>query len=399
MAKDELFKTVSFGGYDKAIVDEYVAETNRSHQNDVADLKTTIGKLSETVRSLQVAKEQVKTAASEDIEKLKLELESSFEQNDAVKRQLNAQTAEKEALQSELNAKQEEIADLQTKLDERIAMCIDLNRQLDEQRELTDEATRSGGDRLAAVQMAEAMARQESATTALREEYETKMQALRDEQSRTIEELREEYEAQISRIMAETEEKNGEYAGMAQELEAMREKEASYAGKYEAISKTLIEARERADQVVAAAEEESRRIAAQAEEERAELIQTTTQIQDEKMAQTEAECNELLQVTREQCQKMLSEAERQAAMIRLHVQEQCDNVNAHMETMMLTIDELARACNRTREIAAKGFAEFQEEEEMTAAEASDEETDMQAMDEDVQEAQASEYGNDDLNEI
>ncbi len=74
MAKDEMFKTVSFGGYDKAIVDEYVMQTNRSHQNDIADLKTTIGKLSETVRTLQTAKEQVKTAASEDIENLKLEL-------------------------------------------------------------------------------------------------------------------------------------------------------------------------------------------------------------------------------------------------------------------------------------------------------------------------------------
>ena len=98
MARDEMFKTVSFGGYDKSVVDEYVAETNRSHQNDIADLKTTIGKLSETVRTLQVAKEQVKTAASEDIEKLKLELESSFEQNDAVKQQLEAQIAEKEEL-------------------------------------------------------------------------------------------------------------------------------------------------------------------------------------------------------------------------------------------------------------------------------------------------------------
>ena len=135
MARDEMFKTVSFGGYDKAVVDEYVAETNRSHQNDIADLKTTIGKLSETVRSLQVAKEQVKSAASEDIEKLKLELQNAFEETDATKHKLETQISEKNALQASFDEKSMQADRLQKELEERTA---ELQKQLDDQKTRAD---------------------------------------------------------------------------------------------------------------------------------------------------------------------------------------------------------------------------------------------------------------------
>ena len=60
---------------------------------------------------------------------------------------------------------------------------------------------------------------------------------------------------------------------------------------------------------------------------------------------------------------MLAEAERQSAVIRIRVQEQCDNVNTYMEAMMMSIDNLAMACTKTREIANAGFSVFPKEEE------------------------------------
>ena len=39
MARDERFKTVSFGGYDKVSVDLYISDLHKSHQQDIADLK------------------------------------------------------------------------------------------------------------------------------------------------------------------------------------------------------------------------------------------------------------------------------------------------------------------------------------------------------------------------
>ena len=108
------------------------------------------------------------------------------------------------------------------------------------------------------------------------------------------------------------------------------------------------------------------------------MIQTTENTQAEKLAQTEAECDELTRVTkaeceelaqatRDECKSMIAETERQVYMIKLQVQEQCDNVNAYMESMFLSIDNLAAACNKTREIAAAGFSQFPQEEQAESA--------------------------------
>ena len=111
----------------------------------------------------------------------------------------------------------------------------------------------------------------------------------------------------------------------------------------------------------------------QTEEKCREMIRTTEDAQAEKLTQTEAECDELTRVTqaecdelaqgtREECKNMIAETERQVYMIKLQVQEQCDNVNSYMESMLLSIDNLAAACNKTREIAIAGFSQFPQEE-------------------------------------
>ena len=70
MARDERFKTVSFGGYDKVVVDQYINDLKKSHQQDIADLKQTISKLSETVKSLQLVKDSMNTESNQAIENM-----------------------------------------------------------------------------------------------------------------------------------------------------------------------------------------------------------------------------------------------------------------------------------------------------------------------------------------
>ena len=114
------------------------------------------------------------------------------------------------------------------------------------------------------------------------------------------------------------------------------------------------------------------------EEKCQEMIQTTEDTQAERLAQTEAECDELTRVTkaeceelaqatRDECKSMIAETERQVYLIKLQVQEQCDNVNAYMESMFLSIDNLAAACNKTREIANAGFSQFPQEKQAEIA--------------------------------
>ena len=68
MAKEERFKTVSFGGYEKAAVDTYIENMKQTHKQDIADLKQTISKLSETVKSLQLVKDSMSSENNQAIE-------------------------------------------------------------------------------------------------------------------------------------------------------------------------------------------------------------------------------------------------------------------------------------------------------------------------------------------
>ncbi len=71
MAREEMFKTVSFGGYDKKAVEDYIQDLKKNQLQDIADLKTTISKLSETVKNLQAMRESNSQDAKESVNNLK----------------------------------------------------------------------------------------------------------------------------------------------------------------------------------------------------------------------------------------------------------------------------------------------------------------------------------------
>ena len=68
---DAQFKTVSFGGYDKKAVDLYVEEMTAEHEREVADLKSNVMKLSETVKNLHTMREVNLNESSSTIDNLK----------------------------------------------------------------------------------------------------------------------------------------------------------------------------------------------------------------------------------------------------------------------------------------------------------------------------------------
>ena len=91
MAREERFKTVSFGGYDKATVDEYIDDLNKTHMQDIADLKQTISKLSETVKSLQLVKDSISSESNQAIENMQKYNESLQNELEKANRKLAEQ--------------------------------------------------------------------------------------------------------------------------------------------------------------------------------------------------------------------------------------------------------------------------------------------------------------------
>lgn len=84
------FKTVTFGGYDKASVDYYIEELKEKHNKEVEDLKANVSKLSEAVLSLKTMREVNMSESSKTIETLKKANEEQESELESLKEQVNA---------------------------------------------------------------------------------------------------------------------------------------------------------------------------------------------------------------------------------------------------------------------------------------------------------------------
>ena len=51
MARDEMFKTTSFGGYDKKVVEDYISDMKKEHQEKEQFLKVTVPKWLEKAKA------------------------------------------------------------------------------------------------------------------------------------------------------------------------------------------------------------------------------------------------------------------------------------------------------------------------------------------------------------
>ncbi len=127
MAKDtenqELFKKVSFGGYDKEQVDMYIAQLKQEHMSDIAGLKETIAKLSDTVRNLQQMRESNTSESKQTVDTLKKYTESLKQEIAEVRAEADQYKAKAENLEAQSASISTILIDSRKRADEMIAQA------------------------------------------------------------------------------------------------------------------------------------------------------------------------------------------------------------------------------------------------------------------------------------
>ncbi|MGN0395658.1 MAG: hypothetical protein ACI4EF_09850 [Coprococcus sp.] len=190
-----------------------------------------------------------------------------------------------------------------------------------------------------------------------------------------------------------------EIASLKEQLNAYKEKEYESAGRYESISRTLLEARESADLLVKQTTEQCQQQEAETKArcealeqettDRCNKLQTDTDIKCQQMYdQTEATCNNLKEQaysesertrnkaheaaetltakTEYECRTMKENAENEAENIvntatdeayrlRMNVKRECESVSKYMSDLLSSLDGVVAACSSTKEVADKAF--------------------------------------------
>ena len=195
-----------------------------------------------------------------------------------------------------------------------------------------------------------------------------------------------------------------ELEALKEQVNAYKQRELENAGRYESISRTLLEARESADALIAQTEKEctdkKNTITSELEayetevRDRCTKLQTDTEIQCQQMYdQTEAKCNsmkeeayaeaektrnkshsdaEALSATDYECKVMREEAQRDAAntrnaatedatRLRNNVKKECESVSRYMSDLLSSLDSVVAACASTKEVADKAFTGLKSE--------------------------------------
>ena len=196
-----------------------------------------------------------------------------------------------------------------------------------------------------------------------------------------------------------------ELEALKEQVNAYEQRELENAGRYESISRTLLEARESADALIAQTEKEctdkKNTITSELEayetevRDRCTKLQTDTEIQCQQMYdQTEAKCNSMKEEayaeaektrnkshsdaealsakTDYECKVMREEAQRDAAntrntatedatRLRNNVKKECESVSRYMSDLLSSLDSVVAACASTKEVADKAFTGLKSE--------------------------------------
>ena len=196
-----------------------------------------------------------------------------------------------------------------------------------------------------------------------------------------------------------------ELEALKEQVNAYKQRELENAGRYESISRTLLEARESADALIAQTEKEctdkKNTITSELEayetevRDRCTKLQTDTEIQCQQMYdQTEAKCNSMKEEayaeaektrnkshsdaealsakTDYECKVMREEAQRDAAntrnaatedatRLRNNVKKECESVSRYMSDLFSSLDSVVASCASTKEVADKAFTGLKSE--------------------------------------
>lgn len=204
----------------------------------------------------------------------------------------------------------------------------------------------------------------------------------------------------IDGLKEKNEEQESEIESLKEQVNAYKQREFESAGRYESISRTLLEARENADALISQTnkkcEEQEAEVTARCEAMENETIEKCNNLENETNLkckqlsdETEATCASLKEqayadsermrnkahesaealsakteyeckVQREEAQKtaddIISKATNEAYVLRKNVKKECDAVSDYMKNLLSALDDVVAACNVTKDIADKEFS-------------------------------------------
>lgn len=223
----------------------------------------------------------------------------------------------------------------------------------------------------------------------------------------------------IETLKAKNEEQEREIESLKEQISSYKQREYESAGRYESISRTLLEARESADALInetnKRCEEQEAASAAKCEAMEADTTERCTrleeetnarckQLQDETestcanlkeqayadsertrnkahesaealSAKTEYECKIQKEESQREAESIVNQATSEANVLRKNVKKECDAVSNYMGDLLAALDNVVAACTKTKDIADKEFSGLEiKTEESTEEEAPVEDT-------------------------
>jgi chromosome segregation ATPase len=219
----------------------------------------------------------------------------------------------------------------------------------------------------------------------------------------------------IDSLKKENEEYESELESLKEQINAYKQREMDNAGRYESISRTLLEARESADALIAQTEKEctdkKNTITAELEayetevRERCAKLQTDTEIQCQQMydqtedkcknmkdeayseaertrnkshadaealsAKTEYECKVMREEAQQDATNTRNQATDDATRLRNNVKRECDSVSKYMSDLLSSLDNVVAACASTKSVADKAFTGLKSEATAMVTDAED----------------------------
>ncbi len=287
-------KTVSFGGYDKKAVENYISEMQEDYEKQIAQLKETTVKLGETVDSLRKMREVNMNESKATVDNLK---EANTDLRDELD-MLHAKLADYEANEEDYRAKYESVSK------------VALDAQMRADRMVRDT------ERECATKKSEVAA-----------ELEKMMQDTHDQ----CEALKNSTTSECEKLKSETEESCRELKETT-ETECERQRSTT---SYDCANQKL-NTETYCDNLKSSTEAECER------------LKTETEAECEKLkTETEAECEALKQKTREE-----------VYMTRSQVKRECESISEFVSQLQDSVDQVVGAVKKTKELTDGAFGDL-----------------------------------------
>ena len=173
-------------------------------------------------------------------------------------------------------------------------------------------------------------------------------------------------------------EQESEIESLKEQINAYKQRELENAGRYESISRTLLEARESADALIAQTEKEctdkKNTITAELEAYETDVKERCTKLQTDTealSAKTDYECKVMREEAQKDAANTRNAATDDATRLRNNVKKECESVSRYMSDLLSSLDNVISACASTKDVADKAFTGLKSEATAMVSDAED----------------------------